>query len=226
MARHGKPETSVAVTWWDLAVIWYRPWQTFLRMRSGWAWLPPYALLVACLFTSQFIVRDRIEESLRALTAITEANAAGSLVRAAVKVNIVAAPLIQPLSRAFLFALLVSLVAALSGILHRFGKVYSLVVWSLLPSLGLGTVIKSILLAMNPNLLVDGVRTDLLFLVPLTPGSVAFRLVGALDLFLLWSIGLLSVGFVILHKCAPRVGYGIGAAMLAALTGLSLAWPG
>ena len=68
---------------------------------------------------------------------------------------------------------------------------------------GLSNLFKSVMLALNPSLSLNGVRSDLLFFIDLAPGSLGYKVLAATDVFFLCGIVLMSVGFVAIHKCPP-----------------------
>lgn len=227
MRRSGKTETVLtnSSVWHGLLHIWIRPGNTFQCLRTNWAWTPPYLTLGLMILASQLILSTRLQEEIEAALLLQNADPiVYSIASWIIRVSTVIGPFVQPLARAFMIALIASFVSALMGIAHRFGKVYSLAMWSLLPSMGLGTLFKSTLLAAIPDLPLASFRSDLLFFLPLTPGSVGYQLVAGLDLFLLWTLVLLSVGFITIHKCTKQQGLSLGISTLTIVVGVGFLW--
>lgn len=90
---------------------------------------------------------------------------------------------------------------------------------------GVAGLFRSTLLTLNPSLPLDSVRTDLLFFVELPAHLISHKLIKALDVFSLWSIGLPAAGFASVHKCRAWNGYIVSGTLLIILTALGLLWP-
>jgi hypothetical protein len=211
--------------WANLITVWFSPDRTFTGLRTDWPWLPAYLATAFSLLVAQFLLSPRTQEVTNALLGTMDADSSAvTLTTWVLRINMVAGPLLQPLTRAFLVSLVVSFTSMFAGVAHRFGKVFAICMWAFLPATALSSLIKGSLLATLPGLPPDQVRFDLLFLVPVESGSLGQAVAGVLDLFFLWTLVLLGYGFVVVHKCKSKVGYTIGCSVALAFAGLSLLW--
>lgn len=207
--------------WVHLGSIWITPTITFTRLRTNWVWTPAYVALIICLLSSNVMLTNTIYQAM--------ANAgSGSdwapFVTLVVKISLVSGPFIQPLVRAFVVSLLIALISTLLGVSHRFGKLYSLAMWTLLPSMGLATLTKAAIMTLTDQPITSTVRTDLLAWVPLEPGSWWMNVASVLDIFQLWSLVLVSLGFAMIHKCSKRTAWVLGVGIFLAEVGLVFVW--
>jgi hypothetical protein len=142
-----------------------------------------------------------------------------SVILKSTKVGQIVTPVASPWVTPILFAYLLLFVSIFLNVPVRFGKLFSLAMWSFVPFVGLRFLVQQALYA-----LLGGTSVDLSLAVFLPEGSsrILHGLAGQIDPFYLWSLGLLAVGYSTMLKRPLRDGLVCSGVALAIRTGVTI----
>lgn len=189
--------------------VWLRVWQgltqperLFESMRNQWSWAPAYWLSAAGLLASalallpitQAVVRRSLEQTQLPTSAIEVALLSQTI-------GALLTPFVQPLYKAFLYAFVMMLVGGALSVRVRFSKLFSIVIWSALPASTFGPLITAALLRMTPIESHQQISlSGSLFLPVHLYGTFVHAFLLSLDVFAVWTLCLLGVGFNTVHR--------------------------
>lgn len=174
----------------------------FVGMRDNWAWGWAYAYAVLGLLSANLLTINQMMT-----VAIMKQQSAGfeaeptlmGATRTGLIIGAVLTPFTGPLLKAAVSALVIHLVSAVLSVRVRFSKLFSLALHAHLPAFTIGSLITAVVVLNTPPETIPTISfSPAVFFSPNT--SAWYALMKSLDVFNLWSLGLLAVGYATIQR--------------------------
>lgn len=195
------------VSWGSSVDLWIMPTKLFELLRGKWVWSPAYLQTVALMGVGTLLIYRHLEAAnLQLLASGGLPTDLGRLIITSARIGYVISPLASPFVAPTLIAYLLLFISIFMDINVKFGKLFSLAMWSLLPFTGLRYLVQSLVLATthgNPGVALDFSAGVFL---PESASPLLKALAGQVDPFYWWTLGLLAVGYSTMMKRPLRDG--------------------
>jgi len=191
---------------WLLALrYWWEPGKVYAGLRSRTTWFPAYLLTAILMAAGTLIAYPTIRATTQdALSQAELAEGFINLIVTSATVGLALAPFISPLIAAVVVTYALLVLSIFMNARVRFGQLFTLTMWSLLPFQGLRYLVQGVVVSLTRAPAIAAVDLSAAALLPSSLPPLAYAVVAQIDPFYLWSLGLLTLGYATMFHRTTR----------------------
>lgn len=194
-------------SWGWLAELIWSPQQLFEHLRERWVWIPAYLTTATFIAIGSTLAYSAMQEATSAaLRGQDTPQDISQLVLLANQIGYFLSPVLSPFVTPVLFAYFLLFLSMFLAVRVKFGKLFSLSMWSFVPFVGVRYLAQGLVVLLSGHTSIFNVELSAAAFLPWGSSPLLRILAAQVDPFYLWSLFLLATGFSTLLRQPLKTG--------------------